>query len=384
MKRFISLISLLLVLVIIGAGCAAADISFSPEAPASDVSGAAVESAMRRETTAPAIMPDSAPAPEMSAEFAPETMERDIAIEDSATPLPLLTPSASRGRRVVYTVDLYLQTTEFMPGIRTLINTVANMDGFVERALVEGRDMRFPWHERSAQYTVRIHSDRLSEFLVIVEDNFNLLLLRQESDDVTVTYEHSESTLDDLRAQEQRLFSTLEDPDLSASDRRSIERTLVDVQSSIRTHERRLSTFDDFVLYSTVNIRLFEVIFPEYLPEEVIEERTFGERFADAVNRSGAAFVAFFQGLLIVIIRILPTLVVLVIIAAIVLLIRRKVKKSWANRKPAANANKHVAGPMRPEEYNGYVPPTYKSDQVHEYRDNSAQVQKDNTDEKSE
>ncbi|MCL2392209.1 MAG: DUF4349 domain-containing protein [Oscillospiraceae bacterium] len=349
MKRFISIFSLLLVFAIIATGCAAESVptgsmpagapGAAPSAPSPSLSPAGV-SAPRAEST----------------EHVPEIGHDASITDESAIYLPLLTPSASRGRRIVYTVNMNVQTTEFFAGRRLVVNTLTDMDGFVERVHVLGRDMRFPQHERSAQFTIRIHADRLSEFLVVIQDNFNEVEFLQESDDVTVTYEHSESTLDDLRAQERRLFGDLENAELTAPERRTLERMLTDVQVSIRTHERRLSTFDDLVLYSTVNIHLFEVIFPEEIPEEIIYEPTFGERFTAALNRSGAEFIVIFQSFIILIIRVLPALVVIAILAVIAILVRRKIMKSRS-----AASQRYDSASVPPTQQNESAP-VHKSD----------------------
>ena len=248
---------------------------------------------------------------------------------EGAVPLPLLPPSISGGKRIVYTVDVQIQTTAFMSGIRTLLTAVGNMEGYVESANVQGRDMRTPDTERSANYTLRMYSERLSDFLVILEDNYNLVSLRQTSTDVSANYRHGDSTLDDLRDQEARLLRDLENTRLDAEDRLEFEQRLAQVQSSIRSYERQQYTLNDDVLYSTVNVQLREVIFIEDAEEEEAEEipeLTFGERLSVAVERAIDGFVAFCQGFLIVLIRFLPILIILIILAIIAYLVYRVVR----------------------------------------------------------
>jgi len=319
MKRPTALFALILVIVIIGVGCSA---PFDMDA--------SVPEFAHETPSAPSPAPREfalSPAPgEADTEHVPEF---SFDADESAVAIPILTPSDSRGRRLVYNVDLILQTTTFMPGIRVLLNTVEEMGGFVETAIVEGRDMRFPAHERSASYTIRLHTDRLSEFLVVVENNFNLLMLRQFADDVTVRYEHIESTLDDLREQEQRARDELGDTALTSNERRNLERRLAGIQSSIRNNERNLNIFDDLVLYSTINIQLFEVIFPD----EIIEEAApFGLRVGNEANRTWDGFVNFLQGLLIGVIRHASTLITLAIVATIVIVVFRRVRKAKAEK----------------------------------------------------
>jgi len=334
MKRCIILCLLVLIIALLGFGCSASEqpVAQSSLAPAPGSIAPQAEAAL-----------DAAPAePDhpVAGSTAPPATQMPQNIDESAVPIPILTPSDSRGQRRVYTVDLQLQTTEFMPGIRTLLNTVSEMDGFVERAFVQGRDLRSPEQERHARYTLRIHSDRLSEFLVVIEDNFNMLILCKESDDVTASYTHTDATLVDLRAQETRLLRYLENPPRDESERRDLEQRLSDTQSNIRNHERHQQTIDYNVIYSTINVHLFEVIFFDDVIEElVVHDPAFGDRLSEATTRSIDGFVAFFQWLLIVLIRILPILIVLGIIAVITIIICRKARKlKWKN-KVASNAN---------------------------------------------
>ena len=324
MKRCVSMCSLVLIFALllgVLSSCAAAESDFA-YAPALDAPAPAAEAPADSEwfDSAPVPAPAPAPVPDSSGASGQPSLS-----DESAIALPILTPSDSRGRRIVYTVEMQLQTTEFMAGIRKLVTTVGEMNGFIVNAYVQGHDLRTPEFERSASYTFRLHTDRLAEFIVIMEDSYNLLHFWQASDDVTMRHEHGAMTLDDLREQEARIIIELDDPDLRASDKRNLERTLADVRSSIRNFETQQATMDDDVLYSTIQVHLFEVIFVDEIEED---ELTFGERFSQAVSRSWAGFVAFLQGFAIFFIRALPTLVILGAITVVTVLIIRKYR-AW-------------------------------------------------------
>ena len=264
--------------------------------------------------------------------------------EGSMGTLPILTPSNSRGLRYVYTIDLKLQTTSFMAGIRTLLSTIGRMEGYVESADVHGRDLHVPPHERDAEYTFRLYTERLADFIEVIEDNYNILSLKQRSENVTGDYEYGDSAIDDFRRQEARLLTALENTRLEAQDRLDLEKQLANVQSSIRYYEREQIGYDDGILYSTIKVQLFEVIFPEVV-EEVEEEivvepePTFGERFREAASRSWKGFTAFCQGLLIVLIRIAPVVFIILVLAVIGLLVYRGVRRA-GRKRDAASAGK--------------------------------------------
>lgn len=262
-----------------------------------------------------------APAPSYSADsYAPPSENLE---SESAMPLPLLTPSTAGGKKIVYTVTLWLQTTGFDAGTRKLLNTVSDMEGYVQNAYINGRDLHNPEVERSASYTLRIPSERLADFLVEMEDNFTLSRLEQVSEDITAKHQQTDTRLADLLEQEKRLLETIE-ATTDAREKLSLERQLADVQASISSLDASQITMDDAVIYSTVTVQLSEVILPEVI-EEIKEP--FADRFSRTVSSSLNGFVAFCQGFLLLIIALIPIVIVLAIFTLIVLLVVRLVKK---------------------------------------------------------
>ena len=320
MKRRILICSLALVFTFSLIACSAADMGSAPtsanDAPSAPMDAPA-DSDFAYESDASA-MPESSAS---STDAAPPVSD------GSPGPLPILTPSESGDRRLVYSVSMQLQTTEFMQGIRLLYNTIGEMDGFIVNENVQGRDLRTPEYERSASYTFRLYTDNLPDFIVVIEDNFNLLSRNLASDDVTTSYEQMGFSLQDLREHERSLQNALGNPELDDSDRLDFEVALIEVQSHIRSIEQQRSVVDDDILFSFINVQIFEVNFFEDAPE-----LTFGERVSNAASISLGGLIGFGQGLLIVIIRILPTLIILGAVTVITIWIVRKVKKYNASK----------------------------------------------------
>ena len=257
--------------------------------------------------------------------------------DESPVPVPILTPSSSRGKKMVYIVDMKLQTTEIMAGIRKLMTSLGNMNGYVETYSLKGRDLRYPDTERNATYTLRLDTEHLSEFILMVQENYNVLSIDQKSEDVTAKYEQTDSTLDDLREREIRLLKDLEISTLKASDRLDIEKELANVQTAIRNAEKQQAVYDDGIIYSTINVELFEVIFTEIVEAPVIPEPEFSEKLSDTATKSVNGFVAFCQGFLLVLIRIFPALIVIAVFGCIAYLIYRGVRKQRAKFRNAVN-----------------------------------------------
>ena len=264
--------------------------------------------------------------------------------DESPVQVPILTPSNSRGKKIVYIVDMKLQTTEIMAGIRKLLTSLGDMNGYVETYSLKGRDLRYPDTERNAKFTLRLDTEYLSEFILMVQENYNVLSIDQKSEDVTAKYEQTDSTLSDLREREIRLLKDLESSTLKASDRLDLEKELANVETAIRNAEKQQAVIDDGIIYSTINVELFEVIFTEVVEVPVIPEPEFSEKLSDTATKSVNGFVAFCQGFLLVLIRIFPALIVIAVFGCIAYLIYRGVRKQRAKFRNAGNIGNRGSG----------------------------------------
>jgi len=241
--------------------------------------------------------------------------------------LPILTPSRAGDRVLSYTVSFNLQTTDFIPGIRLLLNTVSEKGGYLEAATVRGRDMRELYTERSADFSLRVPSELLTEFIIIVENSYNILFMNQAMHEHTAEYRQTGTRLDYLREQEARLSNGLRDEEITDSERRALERELIEVRIMINDFFAQQTAIDHSVNYSTVTITLFEVVIFEEVIVEPEPPATFSTRLTNQISSSVAVFVAFCQGLLLVIITLAPVILILAFFGAVILIIFHLIKK---------------------------------------------------------
>ena len=326
MKRSITISICLLLAIAFLASCSASGDS----APSENVQHQPPAASSAPASSAPLEAPMSSTVTNPPAGGPPDSSDSS---NGSLIPLPILTPSEAEGKKLIYTLTLNLQTTEFMLGMRKLLDTVSHVDGYLMFANVEGRDMRSPEVERKADYEFRVPTERLTELLMVIEDNYNLLSLRQVTDDATIEYDSSGYRLEDLLEQEQRLLETLGSEE-ETPDRLDLERRLSDVQTLIRHLQSYQVSVDDSVIYSTLVIHLFEVIFTEEVVPEPVPPVPFGERLGTRISNSIEVFVELCQGLLLLIIAIAPVLLVLAILGGLTLVIVRIVKRYRKKRPP--------------------------------------------------
>ena len=242
--------------------------------------------------------------------------------EVGLTDLPLLDPNNREGIMLSYSVDLELQTSEFMKGIRMLNGFVADADGYLEKCYVNGRDFYDNVTRRHAKYTYQIPSAELSKFLMAVEDNYNLVLLKQDSNNVTAEYKEEDTRLAQLKDQEKRLLETLAVTEV-AETKVQIEEELRSIQRQISQLVASTGALKQSVVYSRVNVFLSEVTEPTPRPEPL----TWGQQLSQTTTASINGVKSFFKGFILVIITILPTLLLLGVIAVAVMFIYRALKK---------------------------------------------------------
>jgi len=312
----------------------------SPQAPASPAPGGAAQSPAGS-AAAPSV--PAAPAPPLSEDF-------EAALTYGGTDylqIPVLTHEQT-GRLLVYRVEMRLQTTEFMPGVRLLLDTTVRLSGYPTLFEVHGRDLRNQHlTERSADFSIRIPTAQLGEFIAIVEDNYNIWRLTQVAEDETDTYRGADNTIAALMEEEILLERELQI--LTEGEYRApVVARLAEVRRQIRQAQLRQQAIMDNVIYSTVTIQLFEVIPPE-LKEEIEEPTppTFGERVSAALTTSRDTVITLAQGTVLFVIRAMPVILVLAVIALITFIafrigdrhITKKNSSPTQNIKPAEPAS---------------------------------------------
>ena len=283
----------------------------------------------------PPPAPAAAPAPAPADPGAPAPAVAEPAADDPHFTLPTLTPFA-RGRALVYTVQMDLQTTDFMPQMRYIFDTVGRLGGYTMSAHIAGHDLRWPHHERSGQFTFRVPSYNLDELIIAMQAGFNLLRFDQTAQDETVAHRQTVSQLDEMRDFQLWLEEEIEATE-DAEVLRGLRESLASVRQSIRHLEAQRADITYTVIYSTVHINLFEVRLPQ-IDETWDEPPTFGERLSETLSRAGAAFVSIGQGILLVLITLSPALVIIGIIIIVVFIVKTRLKKRAELKSEAENS----------------------------------------------
>jgi hypothetical protein len=238
-------------------------------------------------------------------------------------PIPILLASET-GRQLIYSTDIIIETTEFMKDMRLLLNTIDTVGGYSERTTVNGRSLRTPHIERDAFVTLRLPPENLVEFIIFIEDNYQLVFLDKRMTDLTTSHQGNLDHLEDLKEREERLLAELND-DLATTEQGDLERDLENIRADIRNLEATTDQLIYHVALSDIRISLSEVIFPK--EKEPVPSQTFGERFQEVTKDSLDRLLAMLQGLLVVFITLIPWLLPITIITFIALYVSKKMKR---------------------------------------------------------
>ena len=216
--------------------------------------------------------------------------EGEIAAEEGITSENGLDGQVAAGRKLIRTVYLSLQTTEFDSVLSNL-------------------------------------SEKTAEFVDVVSEIGNVTQKNESVEDVTLQYVDVESRKKALETEQERLMELLSSAE-NMEDLLAIESKLSEVRYELENYGSQLRMLDNQIDYSTVNVDVDEV-------ERITEtgEKSFfaeiKDRFGDSLYQVGRGIRSFVIGFL----GSLPIIFVWVVIAAVVVIVVRSIRKKRKKKK---------------------------------------------------
>lgn len=240
---------------------------------------------------------------------------------------------AENTRKTIKTASLRLQTKEFDTFVEEFEQYVSSTGSYMQYANIYGSD--YYSNRRNAEYTVRVPAQSLESFLGGIDGMATVVSKTVGEEDVTLQYVDTESRLETLRVEQERLLALLE----KAQDLESIillEQRLSEVRYSIESVTAQLRTYDDKITYSTVRINVSEVLrVNDPVPETVGERIRLG--WSDTLYNIAMGA----QDFLVWFVVNLPYLVFwAAVVAAVVVIIRKKWKKRKLRKQKKNNEAK--------------------------------------------
>lgn len=243
---------------------------------------------------------------------------------------PNLDKTSASKRKLIRNASMNVETQEYETLMANLEARIKELGGYIQNMeSYNGNSYYSSKPRRNANLVVRIPQAKLDEFIGSVSDLANVVNRTESVNDVTLQYVDMQSHKESLQVEQARLLELLERAE-SLEDIITLENRLTNVRYQIESMESSLRTFDDQVDYSTVNLRIEEVVV--YTPVTV-EEKTVWQRmtegFLESLESVGDGFVEFGVWFVVNI----PYLVIWAVVITVIVLIIKKLRKGKKVKK---------------------------------------------------
>lgn len=208
--------------------------------------------------------------------------------------------------KVITTIDLQFETTEFDESNEELNTIIEKHQGYVEYSNISFSSRNY----RNGDYVIRVPKRNVQNFKTDLNTVGNKTRESLNKQDVTKQYTDTESRLRVLEVKEKRILALMEKA-TKIEDIIALETQLSEIIYEKEKLQSSLMDLDDKVDFSTINLYIQEV---EKITSTTTPHTTFGAKIIDAINNSIYFFKNTLQRLIVFLIYLLPFVVMLVII----------------------------------------------------------------------
>jgi len=253
--------------------------------------------------------------------------------------------SASSGRKIITTVDLRMESTEYDRCVNSIYKAIEAAGGYIEYSDITGSvdpvesldpvstawmggavkqtgasESRTYYGDRRLFLRIRVPQSGLAGFLSQVESFGNVLTKKESAEDVTLTYVDLESHIKALQTEQEQLLGLLGQA-ASVEEMILLQDRLSQVRYQIESYSSQLRVLENQVSYSTVNLSLGEVV---VYTEPAAVNPTVGERISKGFSRTISDIKTYWVDQFVwVAVNIIYIAALLLVLAAVILLVRR-------------------------------------------------------------
>ena len=253
-------------------------------------------------------------------------------------------------RKIIKTAYVSAETKDFENALKLVEELCAEAKGYIESSSTRGVSLNNGTNRRSAEYTLRIPAEAFDGFNDSLGGILNIVSSSSNANEVTAQYYDIQSRVEVLELQKESLQKMYDNyTDYSdVNSLISLQDKLFSVIEEIEAYKTQLRLYDSKVSYSTVHLTINEVV----IYTENQDEKTFGDKIADAFNSGWNVFVDMCQGLAIAFVASFPTLAGLGIVACGIIFICVATTRRSRKKKLQQNAQQM---PRQPN-FQGYNP----------------------------
>ncbi|MBO6214552.1 MAG: DUF4349 domain-containing protein [Lachnospiraceae bacterium] len=287
---------------------------------------------------------------EYEEDYSEDRIDEELQVEDKEVST---SGAAVNEEKLVYTCNVSIDTLEYDGALSRLKELLKQYDGFLESEnYSDGNDYSYDYYyvepsekHRNYSATYRVPTANYEAMLSDMEQIGDMRSKSANVDNLTQEYSDLGITLDVLQQTYDRYSALME----TATDEEyilQIQEKLTDTQIRIEQVKSRMNVINRDVAYSTIYVTLREVREYEAEPEPT---DTFVQRLISTVKDSFSVFLSFLEGLLFLIIRLLPFAILGLLIFLLVRFIMKKAGYTKERREEKKRA-KAEAKRQRQEE----------------------------------
>ena len=248
---------------------------------------------------------------------------------------------ADQERKIVWTVDMEVETLEFDNFLAQLDQAVQEFGGYLESSSVSGNSIQYA-SSRNGALTVRIPSQQLDAFLSQVGQIGTVTYTNKSSEDITLDYIDVESRIAALEVEQERLLSLLEQAD-DLNSVIQLESRLSEVRYQLESYRSTQNRYDSMVDYSTVTINAREV-----QRVTTVHDQSVGQRIAAGWSDTLYQLKQGVTDLFVWFVVNLPYFLIWAVLAGIVVLVVLRFVKKRKRQEKDQSEKQSPIGPVPP------------------------------------
>lgn len=237
------------------AGCSAGDKSYNAAAS----SAAPASADQKYDSATEEAAADTAEMGE--ADYAQSTAngESQGALGGNSMMPPALNMPGTAGQKIIWRVNMYLETLTFDETLKNLTAEIGTMGGFIESSSTNGQSLFEQYEQmRYAQIVARVPQEKLDAFLSKVGEVCHVTSAERTSENITLRYSDIKARKKALEVEQERLFVLLEKADTMESIV-ALESRLSEIRYQLDEFSSSLRKYDNEVDFATVSMSLQEV-----------------------------------------------------------------------------------------------------------------------------
>ena len=184
--------------------------------------------------------------------------------------------------KLIREAELRIQTTDFDKTISALEETVNQMGGYFQNAILYGGSHRDVNADRRGEYIIRVPTERYVSFLSQSGELGYVTYRNESTRNIGEPYYDTQARLKTQKTKQERLLSLLEKAE-TMEDIISLETALSEVEYEIEQLSSTLNHYDSLVNFAAIRLELYEVY---EVKEESGVTNSLGERMAKGVTSS--------------------------------------------------------------------------------------------------